>query len=274
MKVSVCIPTYKRPESLSITLGRLLGEASKIDEILIGVTKDLDESFGGMENTLTQLIEAFKIAGIDVKVRAELSGLMDAKRWFKETARNEILLFLDDDAVLGEGYFDLVKHFTAKEVGAVSGVLQTPINSMGYSDWSNVPIDVEDEFSNTLIYDHRRKTLLWLDKYQVYMHKTEKIFECEYLIGTALFVRKSVLEIDMEFQHGACGGEEIDFTYNIYQQGLKLLFDTSRLCWHLHEDKGGTREFDRKDDKKNFDYLVKKWGIGDGVRNECSHYQK
>ena len=138
MKVSVCIPTYKRPESLSITLGRLLGEASKIDEILIGVTKDLGESFGGMENTLTQIIEAFKIAGIDVKVRAELSGLMDAKRWFKETARNEILLFLDDDAVLGEGYFDLVKHFKDKEVGAVSGVLQTPINSMGYSDWSNV----------------------------------------------------------------------------------------------------------------------------------------
>lgn len=274
MKVSVCIPTYKRPESLSIAFSNLLGYASNIEEILIGITKDEESSLAGMEDTFTQIAKAFAILGIPVYVKSNLTGLMDAKTWFRETARSEILLFIDDDAIIGEGYMDLIYHFINPKVGAVSGVLQTPVNSMGYLDWSDKPIDVEGELCNTLKYDEENETLLWLDKYQVYLHKTDKLFKCQYLIGTALFVRKSVLEIDMEFQHGACGGEEIDFTYNMYKQGMDLIFDSSRICWHLHEDKGGTREFDRKDDKKNFDYLVRKWGLGDGVKDECTHYEK
>lgn len=273
MKISVCIPTFKRPVSLLTVLTRLLGEVSNFDELLIGITKDSEDSIGAVESSLNQVLEGFRISGVTVEVKSGLTGLIDAKMWFKERASNDLLLIIDDDAVIGEGYFDLVKHFQDSQVGAVSGVLQTPVNVGGYRDWSAEEIKVEGNKSNTLEYDSNKKTIVWKDKWQVYMHTSRKVFDCEYLIGTALFVRKDILELDMAFQHGACGGEEIDFTYSIYKKGFRLLFDSGRICWHLHEDKGGTREFDRKDDQKNFDYLVKKWNLGDGVVDACSHYE-
>jgi GT2 family glycosyltransferase len=272
--VTVCIPTYKRPESLSMVLSRLLASTDRIVEILIGITGEEEDSLGRMREQIEQICKAFEIEGINVMVRTDLSGLMEAKQWFIDYATTEILLFLDDDAILGKDYLDLVDNFANDEVGAVSGVLQTPRNGAGYADWSDVPISVDDRYSNSLIYDRRRKTLQWIDKYQVYMHEENKIFDCEYLIGTALLVRKDLVEIDMEFQNGACGGEEIDFTYSIYQQGYKLWFDSSRVCWHLHENKGGMREKDRAKDQENFDYLVKKWGLGNGVEDRCTHYIK
>ena len=274
--VTVCIPTYQRPESLQAVLSNLLGKTDRFDEIMIAVTGDREDSLGEKETPTwrrtKQLLKAFSLADIRITVEAGFSGLMEAKQWFVTYAQNEICLFLDDDAVLGEGYFDLARHFCQdEEVGAVSGVLQTPINYDGYKDWSDRPISVNDEYSNTLLYDHRRKTIQWFDKYQVYMHEDDKIFECEYLIGTALFVMRDLVEIDYEFQRGACAGEEIDFTYNIYQQGYSLLFDTSAICWHLHESKGGMRDKDRSKDQENFDYLVKKWGLGEGIEDRCSH---
>ncbi len=276
MKVSVCIPTYKRPESLITVVTRFLDDVEKVEEILIGVTGDLEDSIGSVQDMLNQVIGAYAIYDVPVRVKAELSGLMEAKQWFKETAKSEVLLFVDDDAIVGEGYFDLVQHFKDKNVGAVSGTLQTPVNVGGYKDWSDTPIEIpeEEKFSNTLMYDKRRKTLHWFDKYQVYMVKGNRIFECEYLIGTALFIRKDLLEIDMEFQRGACAGEELDFTYRIYREGYKLIYDTSRIAWHLHVNKGGMREKDRSKDKENLSYFVKKWGLGEGIETGISIYKE
>lgn len=273
MKCSVCIPTYKRPTSIMVTLSRLLGEVSHIEEILIGVTGWPTGSLE-FEGILNQLLYAFKMAGVEVKIHVGFRGLMSAKAWFKEEAKSEILLLLDDDAILGEGYFDLLGDFGWLDVGAVSGILQTPINVGGYADWSESPIEVDGEESNKIVFDEDRKTLVWKDKWQVYRHTNQKLFNCEYLIGTALFVSKKDWEIDLAFESGACGGEEIDFTYAMFRKGLKLLCNSGRVAWHLHVETGGTREFSRKDDQKNFDYFVKKWGLGSGVADNCSVYQE
>lgn len=272
MKVSICIPTFRRPESLNIALGALLSSTDRFDEVLVAVTKDLESS----TNEVTRhLIEAFTVKGIPVKVVADFSGLCEAKQWFLDTAKNEVLLFMDDDVVVETSYFDLVKYFQQADVGAVSGTLQTPLD-VGYQDWAGVPIDVgQAQTCNTLTYDSVNKRFVWVDKYQVYMHKTPFFSDkCQYLIGTALFVRKDAVEIDMEFQRGACAGEEIDFTYNMFMNGRRLIFDSTRIAWHLHMTSGGMRGMDRSLDKDNMSYLAQKWGFADEVADGCGVYRE
>ena len=80
MKVSVCTPTFRRPESLNIVLGALLSSTDRFDEVLVAVTKDLESS----TNEVTRhLIEAFAMKGIPVKVVADFSGLCEANNGFR-----------------------------------------------------------------------------------------------------------------------------------------------------------------------------------------------
>ena len=189
---------------------------------------------------------------------------------FKDYARNEVMLFCDDDGLFNRDYLDLLMWFNDPHIGAVSGSLQTPLNVGGYKDWCDRPIRLKPDVHacNTLKLNEKTGAMDWSDKYQVYMVEGGKAFKCQYLIGTCLFVRKSALEIDMAFEQGACAGEEIDFTYNMYLNGYWLIFDSSRVAWHLHSMVGGNRNVDRSKDDKNMTYLVQKYGLGKEVKGE------
>ena len=273
-KCTVCIPTFRRPENLNMLLSSILAMNSpKIAEVVVGITGSAEDSINEQTN---QLRKAYKMLKLPLYIFDELTGICDAKKLFKEMLGEEIMLFCDDDTIFRADYLDLLSLFDSgegsPEVGAVSGSLQTPLNVMGYKMWSENPIEIPDSLSkcNTLkVVDGKMD---WSDKLQVYQcyckSGKKPILSCEYLIGSCLFVRREALEIDMNFQNGACAGEEIDFTYNMFRKGYQVLFSPSRTAWHLHSMTGGNREKDRSVDDENMSYLIQKWNLGKEVKGE------
>lgn len=253
-KISVCIPTYKRADSLNNLLSAILSiQDSRINEIMISCTGDKSLSFN---NDTLQLIEALKLQKNKIKIKNNSKGLISSKIWFKKNAQNEILLILDDDVILTKNYLDLVNHFKDKRIGAVSGTLQTPKNDH-YKDWSKKPIkNPKIELINTINFN---SDIVQIEnKYQVYMLKTPQIYHCQCLVGSAMFIRKDLLKLDINYQNGACNFEEFDYTYNIFLAGYDLIYDSSRIVYHNRSLIGGMREYEKKK-KENSNYFKTKW---------------
>jgi len=270
IKCSVCIPTYHRPDNLNMLLASILAmEDNRIAEVIVVITGVREESTNA---TTEQLERAYALAKVPLIMCSGASGICDAKEWMKDFAKEEVMLICDDDALFRRSYLDMLKYFLNDKVGAVSGSLQTPINVAGYKQWSDdsIVLPKSTEWCNTLSVG-KDGSMDWSDKYQVYMIKPNhsiRLLKCEFLVGTCLMVRKEFLNIDMNFQQGACAGEEIDFTYAMYKDGKLVLFDTARMAFHLHSMVGGNRNKDRSQDDKNMTYLVQKWGLGENVKGE------
>lgn len=259
--ISICIPTYKRPENLNNLLANLLGfvnNEDQISEILIAITGSYEYS---INDVTAHLLRSFEIQGISVHIVTHFSGLLKAKKWFNEFSRSEILLLLDDDVLITRDYLKLAKHFEEKSVGAVSGSLQTPLDINYYKDYSYEPIPApsQDILCNRLVVNDLGQVQI-KDKYQVYMLDKSKIYRCQCLIGTALFVRHSIFDVDLAFERGNCNLEEVDFTYNMFLKGYDLLFDSSQVAYHIHSSSGGMREFVDKRKEENSKYFLEKYG--------------
>ena len=242
MSCTICIPTFHRKEQIGNLLSSLVGilPDERISDVLIAVTGNRNESLG---QTADSLIRAISLSGIPCTVKDGFSDVLSAKEWFKEQSKADILLLLDDDVVIGKGYLNLLNNFSDTEIGAVSGSLQTPIDFSGhYRDYSYNPINnpPSDTLCNRIVIEN--DGLLSLkNKYQVYMLKKPARYDCEVLVGTAMFVRRELLEIDMAFLEGKCYFEEFDYTYNIKTKGYRLIYDSSEVAWHLRGKEGGMR---------------------------------
>lgn len=270
IKCAVCIPTYKRPENLNMLLASILAmNDSRVSKVVVGITGAEEDS---IDETTKQIREAYSLAGKTVLTYSNLSGICGAKKMLKEACSEEVLLICDDDCIFDESYLQLLGWFRMKSIGAVSGSLQTPLNVAGYKQWSNEVLVVPDDLDHCNTLKMTDGKLDWSDKYQVYMVRTEKgyapVLRAEYLIGSCLFVRREALDIDMLFEQGACAGEEIDFTHKMFVDGYDLIFDASKVAWHMHSMRGGNRAVDRSHDDKTMSYLVQKWGLGNEVKGE------
>ena len=79
------------------------------------------------------------------------------------------------------------------------------------------------------------------DKYQVMMLKKPRVYRCEVLVGSAVFVRRNLLEFDYQFNDvGYC--EEFDYTYNIHFKGYDLIYDSSEMVFHNRGLSGGNKK--------------------------------
>jgi glycosyltransferase involved in cell wall biosynthesis len=90
MKISVVIPSYKRPDDLNRALLALCGQERKADEILI-IARDTDAPTRELANSFRDRLP----------VRIELvhqSGVVEAYNCGLENASGEIIVFQDDDA--------------------------------------------------------------------------------------------------------------------------------------------------------------------------------
>lgn len=260
IKCSVCIPTYKRPQSLNNLLSCLLGNKDKrIGEIIIAVTGRKKDS---IDMLTKEIIRAMEIEKIQVTLRDNFNGLLFAKEYFKNTAKEEILLIVDDDCIISRNYLDLLLNFKNKNVGAVSGCIQTPCPTKYYKDYSYDAVKIPAvKLCNKISVVNG---VIELDnKYQVYMSKnaTKRKYLCECLIGSAMFIRKDLFEVDKNFNKGTCHCEEYDYTYSLYKKGYSVIWDSSRVAYHLHLMSGGMRAVGEKKKEVNAEYFIKKYGL-------------
>ena len=260
MKCSLCIPTYKRPENLNNLLANIVGmEDSRIAEVLIGVSYAKEDSFNKKTEHFLRMLE---ILQIPYTIRDGLQGLIAAKEWFKETAKEDVLLIIDDDGIIHRSYLNLIEYMRMDSVAAVSGTIQTPLDIGYYKDYSYDRID-NPEYGTLCNRIQIGETGLVeiKDKYQVYMLKIGERYDCECLVGTAMFIKKQYLNPDKEYDRGACNYEEYDYTYSAYRSGKRLIYDSREIAFHLHEATGGMREKKSKQKEVNAEYFRKKFGL-------------
>lgn len=255
-QATVAIPTYLRPEVLNHTLASLLPLTNVVSEVMLGVTGVSNQS---VNRETMVLLKALDADGVFIRFASRFSGVMSAKQWFMEEATNDIVLILDDDAIPGAGYFDLLAHFDSPDVAAVSGALITPVNDRGYVEWDDSEIVDHSDEANTISHDPSTGLLDLGRKIQVYKHLYPKVYPCQYLIGTALFVRRSEVTIDLTYESNPAG-EELDFTYAMYRSGKTLLFDASRVAWHLAAMSGGMKAV-AGHNPSDLSYFATKWGF-------------
>ena len=260
MECSLCIPTYKRADCLNNLLSCVIGMNDKrISEVLIGVSYKKEDSFN---DTTRHLIRALEILGIKCRVKSNIEGLIRAKEWFKEKAKNDILLIVDDDGIIHRKYLDLLYLFLDEDVAAASGSIQTPLDIGYYKDYaySKIKNPLKGTVCNTVSVNKDGLVEI-LNKYQVFMLQEAQRYRCECLVGTAMFIRKEFLTPDRNYERGACNYEEFDYTYDAYRKGMKLLYDSSQVAFHLHKNTGGMREKPKKLKEENSLYFRKKFEL-------------
>lgn len=259
MKCTICIPTYKRPDCLNNLLSAIAAmEDPRIAEILIGVSYEEKDSI----NQITQhLLRVFEIQNISCKIISDLHGYIDAIKWFKNTASQDILLIADDDCLINKTYFNLLTFFNDEDVAAVSGSIQTPLDINYYKSYSYEAIDNPDKNILCNVLQVNDKDFVEIkNNYQIYMLKNPEVYNCMCLVGTALFIRKKYLCPDDNYKKGI-HYEEFDYTYAAYQKGKKLLYYSGEIAYHFHNPVGGMRALQRELKKKNSDYFRAKWNI-------------
>lgn len=116
MRISVIIPTYRRPKELERCLKALKEQTRQADEILVVVRDSDEETKIFLENIKSNY---HGLRSIIVNVPGQVAALNAGL----ESAKGDIIAFTDDDAVPYLNWLELIKrHFQADpKVGGVGG---------------------------------------------------------------------------------------------------------------------------------------------------------
>ena len=121
MIVSVIIPTYNRHDILPDTVKHLLDQDYPNYEIIvIDQTKDVP-------NNIKKFFKEVSNKGVRY-IHIDRPGLPNARNIGIKIATGEIILFVDDDIILGKDWFKRVSRYMIKNVGAIEGVDLGKIN--------------------------------------------------------------------------------------------------------------------------------------------------
>lgn len=267
MRYSILIPTYRRAESLAATLKSLFTlELRHVEEVMVHVTGEIvHESIDMHCRWLRDKLESL---GVQVILVGGFSCLSEAKNAALELTRTEWLLVLDDDVVLNREYADRILGIAARsteDVMAVTGSVITPFEA-GYKEWSlewsHQIFDQQSTRQNLTVWPDGRVD--WGDKVQVYRYSTKSLCGLGYFIGGAVLLRLGDMRFDLEFGR-VVYGEEIDYSLQIAGRGGRMLFAAGSECLHFPCPTGGSKPGTEAElvaaRQKNFDYLLRKWGL-------------
>ncbi len=110
-RVSIVVPSYRRPERLARCLDALASQTRPVDEILVVCRRD-------DEPTRRAVDETSGVQRIDV----EAAGVLAAMRAGARAAGGDLIGFVDDDAEARAGWLEgVVAHFADPAVGGVCG---------------------------------------------------------------------------------------------------------------------------------------------------------
>ena len=218
MKLSVIIPSYRRPLDLKRCLEALERQSRQADEILVIVREDDIET--------SQLISASseKLKWLRA-VFINKPGLIAALNCGLENATGDILVFTDDDSEAEKNWLELIEsRFHNPQVGAVGG-----------RDWLQLPEEPSRYFPSEV---KRVGVLAWYGKlygnhhHPLHGHKRKVMF----LKGVNMAYRKSALgarRIDTNLRgSGSQVGSELDLCSQISKAGFTILFDDRILVKH------------------------------------------
>jgi GT2 family glycosyltransferase len=217
--VSVVIPTLNRDAPLRHTIGTVLAEFREGDEMIIVDQSDRHDS--QTEQYLSGLPANCHI------LRRTYKSVTRAKNDGTGQARNDFVIFLDDDVEVSKGFIDAhVQAHAGSSVAAVFG----PVLSPGGSLKTEEELDPE----------HVRKVKAGL----VPDFSCSFSYDGSWTPGGNLSVRRSVVEavggFDTSF-YGNAMGEDYEFGWRVGKTG-RLVYEPRASLIHFAAPSGGTRE--------------------------------
>lgn len=213
-KVSVIIPTYNRVDVLLDVLAGVTKQLIPGDEILLiddGTDSDGLKRIKKAINSMTQ-VRLFEVSH---------GGPARARNWGIEKARNDILIFINDDTLMVDGFVEAHRSFHQRHSihEAMVGRAVDHPSTIG------------------------SKLMKWLVRSGLHFGYPEGISESEtmpwYYLWTcnmslkAMFLKQYKLRFSLDFPTAAW--EDVEFAYRCHQQGLRIYFSNKAKVWHFHK---------------------------------------
>src|SRR3989344_4403803 len=201
MKASVIIPAYNEEKTIGKTLESLREQKFRDFEIIV-----VDD--GSKDGTA----EIAKKNGAKV-IKQKNAGPAAARNNGAESAKGEIIIFIDADCVADERWLEhMLKPFSDKDVAGVQGAYKSDQKSLVARF---TQLDIEDRYNRL---DRKADSLDWIGSY------------------SAAYRKKIFIELggfDKDFPTGP--GEDPEFSFKVSRKGYKLVFKRNAIVYHFHE---------------------------------------
>ena len=227
--ISVIVPTYQREDVLCNTITDLLKQDYPDFEVLV-----VDQTKNHQPETQTYLEETAKSGKIKL-FQVDWASLPGARNYGVERSRGDIILFVDDDIELPEGYLKAhAQVFMDNDgVGAVAGRV---FDRMKLADRPDLTIDY-------LPKEAMDPGIAWYYIDLVHTTKPQQVLTargCNMSFRRAVF-EKHGLRFDERFRGNAVR-EESDFCLQLRQTGYIVWYSPEAHLIHIGEETGGCHD--------------------------------
>jgi glycosyltransferase involved in cell wall biosynthesis len=241
MKISVIVPTWKRPDKLKLALASLAKQSVPADQI-ISVVRDVDPEG-------QTVIDEFVISSGVEKIVVTEPGVIHAENSALKVAKGDIIAFLDDDAEAPENWVEgLKKHFEDESISGVGG----PDIITGHYDPNYRKVVAQIGL------------LTWYGKIIGNHHHTcENILEVEVLKGVNMaFRRQNICLLDEELasEHHLGNGShwELDLCLHAKRMGGRFIFDPKLEVLHHSNHDHFVKYANMRNNAHNMTYVLLK----------------
>ncbi|TVQ46449.1 MAG: glycosyltransferase [Gloeocapsa sp. DLM2.Bin57] len=230
--VSVIIPTYSREEVLKNTIEFVLQQDYYAFEVIVVDQTQIHQP--EIESYLTTQASLNKIRWF----RVDWASLPQARNYGVRQAQGDLILFIDDDVELPEGYLSahVRNYLNSNEIGAVAGRV---LDRLKLSESSIVIEDLPPEAMDPGI--------AWYYLDLVHTIKPQQVISargCNMSFRREIFTKYN-LWFDQRFR-GSAVREESDFCLRLRQTDYKIWYDPEAYLVHLGEETGGCHDLNTR----------------------------
>lgn len=231
LRVSVVIPTYRRPRSLRSCLDGLLRQSRPPDEIVVVVRPDDEPSHQAIA---TFCRDQPSMAQRLRKSLVDRPGQIPSLNTGLSAATGDVVCFTDDDCVPRSDWIErLLSHYSDESVGGVGGrdvvhygdeVVRGTVAVVGRFTWFGRPIG-----NHHLELDPPRPV------------------DVDILKGANMSFRRRLLPgFDERLQLGAAQCNDLDASLSVRRMGYRLVYDPAAVVDHYPAQRHGeaTRQYD------------------------------
>ncbi len=239
MTFSVAIPTYNRPEALSLCLKSILDQSLLPDEILIIDDGYLDNQF---VDTLRDKVEKVLPSFVYYQKNQTLErrGLAESKNIALKKASGEIIFFLDDDLVLAQGFFkSIMKIWQEKQTD------QKLIGVAGVISNNRWPGKVEKIYNQVFNLTSKKDWDITPVGFQVWNDQLDHVSEGHYAHGGVVSLRRveaSNFGFSV-FGGGRTGLEDVDFCWRVKKRDFYFIIEPAARTDHYHSQETREKEY-------------------------------
>ena len=260
--ISVVIPTYEREEPLVDTIADVIKQDYPKFEVLV-----IDQTVSHKPETQVYLEQQTNASTIKL-FRLTWASLPGARNYALRHCSGEIILFIDDDVRLEQGF--LVAHarnyVDRPEIGAVAGRV---FDRMKLGD-SGGELEIED-----LPPEASDPGIAWYHIDLVHTVRAQRVISAR---GCNMSYRREVftkygLNFDERFR-GSAVREESDFCLRLRQTGYHIWFDPEASLVHLGEESGGCHDISTRSLKYQVTFYHNHFfmGLKNLTPNQCLRF--